>query len=510
MKTIISIILFGLLSITAYPQSKLVGAGKSSKVGASISSKKTERKQTSSDEKRGSSASVQRSRSTSSKNASVGYMEISDISFANSDGNNTIIDNFGKKLYAKEVKYLLPKITYNSLASSEKEITLNIKLFDEDGKLKTGVASPDGFTYSKDVRVEVGSGKNIILPGWGNSNGGSFNAGLYKMEVWYKNKMLHQQEVRLYSGATPIVQSSILSISNISFANAARDGRIISDYGQPLIDGEVQYLKPKIYYSGKYSNNQEVTLYLRYFKSSGDLVYGSSSPVGFSYKEKTIIKPGTNSVILSGFGNDGATNYKEGICKVEIWMDGEKIYETGATISKKGSSPYRGGEESVLKNFLEKPMGQGNSNPYTASFYTVKNYLSSLFTVQNGSGDDYSLFVFNSDNESKMTQTYRGLSIDYFYFMVSRTGSASIQRRLKYAFKADRSQIGSLDDAYSCLDSIIKDFNSLGIELSYEKKYEEYCKAKGSIQQDNIEYEIELTDYSTSFEFAINVWVWKQ
>lgn len=342
----------GLLSLNAFSQSKLQGAGKASKVGIStaVQKKQTDKKPSAIKKPRNSSSQTKHNFGEDNKYASNGYMEILGLSFANEDAADNIIDNYGSKLYAKEVKYLTPRISYKGLTSGEKDVTLYIKLFDEDGKLKTGTGSPDGFTYSKEVKVENGVGKYIKLPGWGNPKGGSYNAGLYKMEIWYKDNMLYQKEIRLYSGATPIVSSNILSISSISFANTDKDGKIISDYGQTLLDGKVQYLKPKIYYNGKYSNNQEVTLYVRYFKSSGELVSGSSSPVGFSFKENVTIKLGSNSVILSGFGNEAATNYKEGTCKVEVWMDGEKLYETNVTINKLGSSTYTGGSSSSLIN----------------------------------------------------------------------------------------------------------------------------------------------------------------
>ena len=358
-RLLILLLCFGFIVSNGFSQSKLQGAGKASKVGATTTTQKkatTNTKPSTAKKSETTKPKAKNNDSEGDKYASKAYMDILGISFANADADNTIIDNYDNKLYAKEVKYLTPRISYKGLASREKDVTLYIKLFDEDGKLKTGTGSPDGFTYSKEVKVENGIGKYIKLPGWGNPKGGSYNAGLYKMEIWYKDNMLYQKEIRLYSGTTPIVSSNIFSVSSISFANTDKDGKIISDYGQPLLDGKVQYLKPKIYYNGKYSNNQEVTLYVRYFKSSGELVSGSSSPVGFSFKENATIKPGTNSVILSGFGNEAATNYKEGSCKVEIWMDGEKLYETNVSITKSGSSVSSGsvssGGSSSINDFF--------------------------------------------------------------------------------------------------------------------------------------------------------------
>ncbi len=514
LKFLIISVFIGTISLNAFSQSKLQGAGKASKVGATTTTQKkptTNTKPSTTKKSETTTPQTKRSSGGSDKYASKGYMEITGLTFANEDADDNIIDNYESKLYAKEVKYLTPKLSYKGLASVEKEITLDIKLFDEDGKLKTGTGSPEGFTYSKKVKIETGTGKNLKLPGWGNPKGGSYNAGLYKMEIWYKDNMLYQKEIRLYSGATPIVSCNIFTISSISFANTDKDGKIISDYGQPLLDGKVQYLKPKIYYNGKYSNNQEVTLYVRYFKSSGELVSGSSSPVGFSFKENVTIKPGSNSVILSGFGNEAATNYKEGNCKVEIWLDGEKLYETSATISKPGASTYiSGGNEMNLKAMLEKPMMIGNSNPFMSSYFSVKNSLSSTYTLDDNSDDTrYSFYVWPSSNSSVRNLTYCGVPFDHFYFMVEKDSGSSLQRRMSYDFEIQKNKMESPTNPYPYLDQMIRDFSNAGINLSYERINDTYLKAKGQCQIGNIRYDISLDEYNTNWKFSIDIWVWK-
>lgn len=510
MRTILLSICFGLLSLNAYSQSKLAGAGKATKVGGAAASKTATRTtaKTSTPVKKVPTQSPVVKKDPDAKYASSGYMEISGVSFGNVDNDGNIIDKFGAKLYATEVKYLKPLLSYRGLTSSEKNITFYVKIIKEDGTLEKGSESPEGYTYEQEMKVTPGENQSVQLKGWGNNKGGSYSPGLYKYEIWYQNKLIYEVETRLYSGVTPIVQSNIFSISSISFASTDKDRNIISDYGQPLIEGKVQYLKPKIYYYGKYSNNQEVTLYIRYFKSSGELVSGNSSPIGFSFKENVTIKPGSNSVILSGFGNEAATNYKEGNCKVEIWLDGEKLYETNATIRKPGSSMYTyGSNEMNLKAMLEKPMMIGNCNPITASYYSVKNSLSSNYTLDDTSnGYSYSFFLRPSSNSSVRDLTYCGLPFDDFYFSVIKNPSSSLRRRMNYDFEIKKEKVGSLNDAYARLDLIVKDFNNLGIPIQYERKYEEYTKAKGGIRIENVEYEIELKEYSVVYKYSINVW----
>lgn len=271
------------------------------------------------------------------KYASSGYMEISGISFANIDNNGHIIDDYGSNLYAGDVKYLKPRLFYRGLASDEKNISVDIKIIKEDGTLESGTKSPEGYTYSSSFDVISGTGNSIDLSGWGRNIAGSYIAGQYKFEVWYKGNILFQKGFRLYSGTTPLASSKILKIKSVSFGNQTKDGKMISSYGDPLYAGEVKYLAPKMYYEGLYSTNQTITLFYRIFKPDGNLSSGSSSPLGFSSKQTITIKPGSNFIELNGWGNDDGTVYSEGTAKIEYWLDGEKIYETSVTISKKNT-----------------------------------------------------------------------------------------------------------------------------------------------------------------------------
>lgn len=395
MRTLLLSICFGLLSLNAYSQSKLAGAGKATKVGGSAASKTATTKipaKTTTPAKKSSSQASPVKRNTNDRYASSAYMEITGISFANTDYDGHIVDNYDAKLYASEVKYLKPQLSYRGLTSNEKNVTLYVKIVKEDGTLAKSADSPVGYTYAQEVTVKSGENQTVLLTGWGSRKGGSYTPGLYKYEIWFKDKLIFKDEVRLYSGATPVVQSDIFSISSISYANTDKDRNIISDYGQPLIDGKVQYLKPKIYYNGKYRNSQEITIYVRYFKSTGELVSGSSSPVGFSFKDNVTIKPGSNSVVLLGFGNEAATNYKEGNCKVELWLDGQKIYEDEVAIVKSGSSStyMEGTTPTSIGDFFPiwgVTLGKTTWKDGANLGYTVKQYESGNDRYMNVNGD---------------------------------------------------------------------------------------------------------------------------
>ena len=342
MRAIVVSILLGFASLTAYPQSKLAGAGKASKVGGTtVNQKKSSSPKSSESAKTVPVKITPIKKDGDSKYESSAYMEITGVKFGNVDDDGHIVDKYGAKLFASEVKYLKPQLSYKGLASNEKTVTVYVKILKEDGSLEKGSSSPEGFTYKQEITVKPGSNQTALLLGWGRNSGGSFSPGQYGFEIWYKDKMIFQDGIRLYSGSTPLVSNNILKINRIAFGSEDADDNINIKMGETLYEGEVKYLIGNMYYEGLYSNDQKVTLYMRIFFPSGSLSSGTDSPIGFSYKRDVTIKPGSNVYKITGWGNKNGTTYKEGKHKYEIWLDGEKIYETTFDVKKKeGAASY--------------------------------------------------------------------------------------------------------------------------------------------------------------------------
>ena len=339
MRAIVVSILLGFVSLTAFPQSKLAGAGKASKVGGTtVNQKKSSSSKSSEGGKAVSVKNTPIKKDGDSKYESSAYMDITGVKFGNVDDDGHVIDKYGAKLFASEVKYLKPQFTYKGLASNEKTITVYVKILKEDGSLEKGSSSPEGFTYKQEITVKPGSNQTALLLGWGRNSGGSFSPGQYGFEIWYKDKLIFQDGIRLYSGSTPLVSNSILKINRIAFGSEDGDNIINIAMGETLYEGEVKYLIGNMYYEGLYSNEQKVTLYMRMFLPSGSLDSGSSSPTGFTYKRDVTIKPGSNVYKITGWGNKNGTSYKVGKHKYEIWLDGEKIYETTFNVTKRPQS----------------------------------------------------------------------------------------------------------------------------------------------------------------------------
>ena len=121
---------------------------------------------------------------------------ISDIEIANVTYNGDIETNYGNTLYSSRTMYLKPRIKYYGISSGNK--TLKVKWYNPNGTLKTGSSSPYGFSQSESCYIYSGSDNTYSLNGWGNSTRGHWNAGTYRIEIWYNNTCLKSKTFTVY------------------------------------------------------------------------------------------------------------------------------------------------------------------------------------------------------------------------------------------------------------------------------------------------------------------------
>ena len=69
-----------------------------------------------------------------------GYIRITNIKFGNTDDDGNIISDYGSTLYAPNILYLTPRISYEGLCSSSRSETFDVKIYKPDGSLKIGQA----------------------------------------------------------------------------------------------------------------------------------------------------------------------------------------------------------------------------------------------------------------------------------------------------------------------------------------------------------------------------------
>jgi hypothetical protein len=111
-------------------------------------------------------------------------------------GNGSWLTRPGEALYAAQMRYFNPVITYNAVLDGE--ITFYIKIIQPDGTLhRNPSVSPVGYSFSTTARINRGSNQTLDLSGWGNSSSSSYWAGTWTVEVWFNNGCLRSEKVTI-------------------------------------------------------------------------------------------------------------------------------------------------------------------------------------------------------------------------------------------------------------------------------------------------------------------------
>lgn len=121
---------------------------------------------------------------------------IEKIEIGNTDYNGNIETDYGNAIYSSQTLYLSPKIYYTGLISGS--VNLKVKWFKPDGTLSTGISSPTGFSQSNDYYFYSGSGNDKVLKGWGGTIKGHWQAGTYRIEIWYEDVCLKVKTFTIY------------------------------------------------------------------------------------------------------------------------------------------------------------------------------------------------------------------------------------------------------------------------------------------------------------------------
>ena len=132
----------------------------------------------------------------------VGFLDVTDVQFANCERDGTDIDVVGSTLYAEKMRYLFPRIIYNSLMPEGHEVArieLYYKVINPDGSLNSSSGSPFGYTNKATIEVIVGEeNQGEWLNGWGNALTSTYEAGEYGFELYYKSRKIYEGHFHLY------------------------------------------------------------------------------------------------------------------------------------------------------------------------------------------------------------------------------------------------------------------------------------------------------------------------
>lgn len=104
-------------------------------------------------------------------------------------------EEYGGTIYSKNTTYIYPKLEGYGLVDDT--IELFVKFYSPDG-LRTYSESPSGYTYSDKVSLNRHQNNTISLRGYGNDSKGTWKSGSYRIEVWYKGKLLYEKKFTIY------------------------------------------------------------------------------------------------------------------------------------------------------------------------------------------------------------------------------------------------------------------------------------------------------------------------
>ena len=325
-----------------------------------------------------------------------GYIQPFNIQFGNTDFDGNIISDYGSTLYASDIRYLKPRISYNGLCDTSLVETFHYKIYKPNGILETSMSSPAGFTSSFQLTVSPGNNNIAYGNGWGTIEGGYFYPGNWQYELWHDGKCLYSTSVSLLPKPEEIQaaeNAGYIRVSNIQFGNTDYDGNLLSDYGSTLYASDIRYLKPRIYYDGLCNTQQTVTFFYKIYKPNGELESSASSPAGYTSSFQRTVYPGKNQMMIaSGWGNNNSGSYTTGTYRYELWHDGNLVYSTPVTLlSKQG--PRYAEIESIWVDHNQ--MWDGVKGMLIHVKFTVHNML-------NRSGQCIAYFYYNDASDTPL------------------------------------------------------------------------------------------------------------
>lgn len=130
---------------------------------------------------------------------------VTDISFANTDGNGRILSDYGETIYASKARYLLPKLHFKTNARFSTTILLVLKYFPENEKMITNSFFQNQQdlhnSFSQIIPVTISAYETSKeLLSFGSSSRSVYTAGNYRLEVWLGNVQLYTKSFTVKAG----------------------------------------------------------------------------------------------------------------------------------------------------------------------------------------------------------------------------------------------------------------------------------------------------------------------
>lgn len=145
-----------------------------------------------------------------------------------------------------------------------------------------------------------------------------------------KDREIKQEKERYSDLESEIASVAPFVITRVEIGSSDKGGSIETDFGNTLYKNRVRFFKPKFYYHGFSSGSY--TIKTKWYRPSGSLITGNSSPYGYSQSNNYSIRKGSNNLELDGWGYETAGNWDTGTYKLEIWCNDKCIFVKSFTI----------------------------------------------------------------------------------------------------------------------------------------------------------------------------------
>lgn len=145
-----------------------------------------------------------------------------------------------------------------------------------------------------------------------------------------KNRELKQEKERYSNLESEIASVAPFVITRVEIGSTYKGGGMETDFGSTLYRSRARFLTPKVYYRGFTSGSY--TIKTKWYRPSGSLITGDSSPYGYSQSNSNSFSKGSNDLQLEGWGYESAGNWDTGTYKLEIWCNDKCVFIKSFTI----------------------------------------------------------------------------------------------------------------------------------------------------------------------------------
>lgn len=145
-----------------------------------------------------------------------------------------------------------------------------------------------------------------------------------------KNREIKQEKERYSNLESEIASVAPFVITRVEIGSTYKGGGMETDFGSTLYRSRARFLTPKVYYRGFISGSY--TIKTKWFRPSGPLITGDSSPYGYSQSNSNSFSKGSNDLQLEGWGYESAGNWDTGTYKLEIWCNNKCVFIKSFTI----------------------------------------------------------------------------------------------------------------------------------------------------------------------------------